>query len=174
MNTIEAANESELIDYWIKKACWDNGMSDLKINYTFNKRMTKCLGQAIYKHKTIELSVPLWPRMSDKRHVVIHEACHIIAFAKHGTRIKGHGIEWKQCMLNAGVAPERTYDIDRTGLVRQYKKYSAACACVSVWVSGVRAAKIKKGELACGKCKATLVLTGYVYPDDDATIAKSA
>jgi len=89
-------------------------------------------------------------------------------------RIRGHGIEWKQCMLNAGVVPKRLYDIDRTGLVRQYKKYSAACACVSVWVSGVRAAKIKKGELACGKCKATLVLTGYVYPDDDATIAKSA
>ena len=34
----------------------------------------------------IRLSIPLWPRASDqdRRETVIHEACHLIAFYKHG------------------------------------------------------------------------------------------
>jgi predicted SprT family Zn-dependent metalloprotease len=54
---------------------------------------------------------------------VIHEACHIIVWQKFSQLVAAHGTEWKQAMMNCGVQPERTHDVDRTGLARRQKRF---------------------------------------------------
>jgi SprT protein len=85
------------------------------------------MGDAAYNPITfqarIRLSIPLWPRASDKDRMetVIHETCHIIIFYKHGQFVTNHGVEWRQAMKNCGVEPTRLHSVDRTGLVRRQR-----------------------------------------------------
>jgi SprT protein len=95
----------------------------------WNPRFTRRLGDAVFNPTTfqskIRLSIPLWPRASiqDRMETVVHETCHIIVWHKFGLFIAAHGPEWKQAMRNCGIQPERTHDVDRTGLARRQKRF---------------------------------------------------
>jgi len=115
---------------WIDKACDDNGVPELKhkIDFEFNDRFTRRLGDAVYKPKKkrgrIRLSTSLWQRATEdeQRETVIHEACHVVVGYKHG-RVQAHGDEWKRAMRNCGLVPERTHCVDRKGIARKQKRW---------------------------------------------------
>ena len=97
------------IKRWVRFACESNGVSELAqaIIVEWNPRFTRKMGDARYNQFTylakIRLSLPLWPRASQKerQETVIHEACHIIAAYKHGPFIRNHGAEWREAMRTA-------------------------------------------------------------------------
>lgn len=167
MQALIIPSEADKIKSWIHFACQSNGVSALapKIVFRFRKRFTRILGQAFAQRKLLEFSAPLWARASEseRKQVVIHEACHIIAYFKYGYDIKPHGREWKMCMEEAGAMPLRCHSVNRNGLKRQYVKYEVSCECVTVWIGHVRAAQVREGKLACKRCKVKLKLTGKVY-----------
>jgi len=115
---------------WIDKACDDNGVPELKhkIDFEFNGKFTRRLGDARYRQKTkrglIRLSTPLWPRATEaeQRDTVIHEACHVVVGYKYGN-VQSHGKEWKQAMWNCGLEAERTHCLDRTGIARKQVRW---------------------------------------------------
>jgi len=171
MQALVVQSEADKIKSWVYFACQANGVSSLsaKISYRFRKQFTRILGQAFAQKKLIEFSTPLWARADEeqRRQVVIHEACHIIAYHKYGYGIKAHGREWKKCMVEAGVPPLRCHDVNRYGLKKQYVKYAVQCARTSVWVGHVRAAKVRANKLFCKRCKKKLKLTGQTYRPDE-------
>jgi len=123
-----AVDRAKQIRGWIDFACDSNGVPELKykIDFEFNASFTSRIGDASWNRKgcqrgRIRLSVQLWSRASevDQYETVIHEACHIIAYYKFGTRIEPHGTEWKQTMGACDVEPERCHQVDRTGLKRK-------------------------------------------------------
>jgi SprT protein len=116
---------------WVRLACECNDVSELAqtIVIEWNRRFTRRLGDAVFNPITfqskIRLSIPLWPRASiqDRMETVVHEACHLIVWHKFGLFIAAHGPEWKQAMEKCGVEPERTHDVDRTGLACHQKRF---------------------------------------------------
>jgi SprT protein len=54
---------------------------------------------------------------------VVHETCHIIVWHKFNQFVKPHGSEWKAAMANCGLQPERTHDVDRSGLYRPQRRF---------------------------------------------------
>jgi predicted SprT family Zn-dependent metalloprotease len=155
------------IKIWIDKACHANNALSIrnKIKFKFCKSMTRSFGLAYTQSYFIKFSSPLWERAStkDKKQVVIHEVCHIIASHKHGNDIKDHGNEWATCMVKAGVKPDRCHTVDTTGLTKQYVKYAIACACAAVWTSHIKASQVKRKKLKCNKCKHKIILTGQTW-----------
>ena len=115
---------------WIRFACDSNNVDELAqvIIVEWNPRFTKRLGDAGYSPTTnrarIRLSIPLWPRSTEegRRETVIHEACHLIAFYKHGV-VAAHGHEWRLAMRNCGLQPTRLHSVDRTGLARRHRRF---------------------------------------------------
>jgi len=118
------------IKEWIWFACQRNDAEELAqaIIVEWNSRFTRRLGDGVYSPITfrarIRLSLPLWPRASEKerRETVIHEACHCIVGYKFGV-VAPHGPEWKQAMTNCGVEPLRHHNVDRTGLARRRRLF---------------------------------------------------
>jgi SprT protein len=125
-----SSEEDRHIRSWIRFACDSNHVDELAqvIVVEWNGRFTRRLGDAAYNSITyrarIRLSLPLWPRATeeDRRETVIHEACHLIAFYKHG-QVSAHGSEWKAAMKNCGVEPLRLHTVDRSGLTRRQKRF---------------------------------------------------
>jgi SprT protein len=163
----KTTHSDEEIISWIEFTCTKNGVPELAkdILFHFRSRLTRCLGRALPRNKVIELSTPLWARATheERRQVVIHEVCHIIADNKHGFGIKAHGPEWKRCMALAGAPADRLHQIDRTGLRRQYVKYEAGCACRVLWIGHVRASHVRKGQISCTRCGSAMTLTGKTF-----------
>ena len=167
MQALVVQTEENKIKSWIYFACQANGVSAFssKIIHRFRKNFTRILGQALATRNLIEISQPLWERASEeqRKQVVVHEACHLIAHCKHGNEIKPHGPEWKKCMVAAGASPLRCHNVNRDGLKRQYVKYAVQCACTSVWVGHVKAAKVRANKFSCKRCKNKVKLTGETY-----------
>ncbi len=164
-------NESQEIRSWIDFACECNNVPELKhkIDFSFNGRFTRKLGDATYRNERgkIRLSSPLWPRTSpeEQRATVIHEACHVVAFYnawKKGVRIQGHGIEWKDCMIRCNLTPDIYHCIDRTGLKRKTKRYDIiTCPRESkCQVTQRRYTRVKNGgcTLSCSHCQSLITI----------------
>jgi SprT protein len=120
------SSDDRHIREWLCFACNQNSVPELAqvIVVEWNARFTRRMGDALYSPSTfrarIRLSIPLWERASeqDRRETVIHEACHLVVFYKHPNAAQ-HGPEWREAMRNCGVEPQRTHNVDRTGLVRR-------------------------------------------------------
>lgn len=114
---------------WIDLACDSNDVPELKhkIDFEFNGRFTRRLGDAIYNRRKgrgfIRLSAPLWPRATEeeRRETVIHEACHVVVGYKYQNQkvVDAHGGEWRSAMNLCGLEPLRTHRVDRTGIARR-------------------------------------------------------
>jgi len=93
----------------IKHTCDMNGVPWLAslINFRFNNKLTSTWGKAHGDKKLIELSTLMWLARPEERYdTVVHEVCHIIVWYKHGSRVKHHGKEWRECMRHAKVNPK--------------------------------------------------------------------
>ena len=152
---------------YVEFACAMCGCETLarRIDISFNSRFTSRMGDASTKYMRIRVSKPLWPIASpvQRRAIVIHEACHIIADRTFGRRC-GHGSRWKKVMRMCGERPLRCHDVDTSSLKRRRARYKVVgCSCGHVdSVSFVKASRIRKGvsEYICKKCDNKLQLTG--------------
>lgn len=133
---------------WIDFALDRNEVGYLSnlIQVRWNKRFIRKFAEAGYGacpiRAIIRLSPLIWERASetDRRETIIHEACHIVAFHLHGTKIKPHGIEWQQAMTKCDVEPTRCHTIPLIGInrfhVRECPKAKAERCYVSRRVFG--------------------------------------
>jgi len=86
---------------------------------TVNARLRSSLGRAFPGRWRIELHkglIEATPALVDE--VVSHEAAHLVAYARHGYRIRPHGREWAALMRAAGHAPKARHDEVLPGLSR--------------------------------------------------------
>ena len=72
-------------------------------------------GMAYFRINTIGLSRNLLTDEERLRSTLVHEYAHLLAVERHGTKAAGHGVHWKQAMLDLGAKPERThcYQVER-------------------------------------------------------------
>lgn len=150
------------IQKWIDQACDCNFVPELKdkIDFEFNSRFTRKLGDACFFYKTgrgrIRLSGPLWERATDtqKYETVIHETCHVVVVYKFKHKTKPHGSEWKTAMRNCSVLPKRTHNVDRTGLRKNSSKYLISnCPKQQCTLGPINYKKLVSGTIfACTKC----------------------
>jgi predicted SprT family Zn-dependent metalloprotease len=99
----------------------------LNVGILFSNRFTRRIGEARYYEPRqgiparglIRLSTKLFAIVPEdtRRHVVIHETCHLVADHEaycNGLKIRAHGKEWKLLMKRCGVQPQRLIAVNQT------------------------------------------------------------
>lgn len=90
---------------------------------------------------------------------VPHEVAHVVAFAKHGARIRPHGAEWQAVMRHFGVEPSRChrYDVSRLR-TRSLQRFLYRCGCGTHEISSIRHNRIcRQGTVyLCRRCRLPL------------------
>ncbi len=89
---------------------------------------------------------------------VPHEVAHLIAFARHGARIRPHGAEWVAIMRRFGAQPRRCHDYDVSGLkTRQLRELDYHCACRGHRLTSIRHHRVLAGQTyICRQCGSPL------------------
>ena len=89
---------------------------------------------------------------------VPHEVAHLVAYARHGSRIRPHGPEWQAIMRHFGVAPERCHRYDLSALsVRSVREFDYHCTCRGHRLSSIRHHRVLAGrDYICRHCATTL------------------
>ncbi|MFP4061806.1 MAG: SprT-like domain-containing protein [Halochromatium sp.] len=87
-------------------------------------------------------------------HTVPHEVAHVLAYWRHGARIRPHGPEWQRIMRQLGAEPTRCHDYDIGGLqARQLQYFDYHCGCMTHRLSSIRHNKVAKGQrYLCKRC----------------------
>jgi SprT protein len=85
---------------------------------------------------------------------VPHEVSHLVAFARHGARIRPHGAEWEAIMRQFGVEPARCHNYDVTGLkARSLRELDYHCTCRSHRLTTIRHHRVLAGQTyICRQC----------------------
>ncbi|MHC4302812.1 MAG: SprT family zinc-dependent metalloprotease [Planctomycetota bacterium] len=149
-----------------------NGCPEIfdRITVEWNGRFTRRMGDATYGTYRIRLSSPLWPRASvdEQENTVAHEVCHIVAVHLYGWGAKGHGADWRGCMVRAGFNPTRCHNVDRAGLARKNTRTMVRvyCGCPdgltitkNLWTRTLRNGEWVNGtniRRFCRKCRQNL------------------
>jgi predicted SprT family Zn-dependent metalloprotease len=152
---------------WIRYACDSCGVPELaeRIKLVWSRRLTRSKGIAsrdkgVY---TIKLSPELFRRDNEQGNIdtVVHEACHIIEYYKHGTG--GHGARWERYMRRCGLKPVRCHNVDNTGLVRRYL-YECPNGCYPEFKLSTRMHnQVRRGQYRlCNRCKSRISWSGRV------------
>ncbi|WP_217706589.1 SprT family zinc-dependent metalloprotease [Salinivibrio sp. EAGSL] len=92
--------------------------------------------------------------------VIPHEVCHLVTFALYG-RVKPHGPEWRDLMINLFNAPANTtHRLDITAV--QGKTFSYQCRCGPVALTIRRHHKVQRGQATyrCKQCQQVLTPVG--------------
>lgn len=152
--------EQEMADA-ISFACKTCNVPELakQIKVEYNDRLRTTGGLAYPNQNRIELSTELFSQFTKdgQREVLIHEACHLIAFHKTGKG--GHDKTWKACMVACGLPPNRCYkpSMLRNPPIRPVMLADSTFACTCR--KGVRISEYKqtlaangKGTLVCAFC----------------------
>ena len=91
---------------------------------------------------------------------VPHEVAHyVVDMLYNAGRVRPHGAEWQQVMLSLGAEPKATGNYDLSGIpVRQQKRYSYQCNCMTHRISSARHNKILRGKAQyyCRNCKSPI------------------
>lgn len=145
----------------IEKTCKRCGFPKLgsKIPFTFNKRYTDSLGAA--GGGAIEFSTLLWARATpeQRKQVIIHEVCHVLAEEKYGDTIKPHGEEWQSMMRIAGTQPLIYHEVDNDDLYKPQKRFNIRCLSCNaiIRISKNKRTRLKNGkQYPCKKCRKLL------------------
>ncbi|MGH1485828.1 MAG: SprT-like domain-containing protein [Cellvibrionaceae bacterium] len=92
-----------------------------------------------------------------------HEVAHYITDCRYGlSKIRPHGVEWKQTMRDLGAEPIVRADYDLSGIpIKRVQRYSYSCQCREVELTAYRHKKIQRGlqEYRCKDCLQSLVLS---------------
>ena len=89
---------------------------------------------------------------------VPHEVAHLVAYARHGSRIRPHGPEWQAIMRHFGVAPERCHRYDVSAVRgRSLREFDYHCSCRGHRLSSIRHHRVLAGrDYICRHCSTTL------------------
>jgi SprT protein len=89
---------------------------------------------------------------------VPHEVAHLIAFARHGTRIRPHGAEWVAIMRHMGAEPKRCHAYDVSGLaIRRLRELDYHCNCRDHRLTSIRHHRVLAGQTyVCRQCGSPL------------------
>lgn len=91
---------------------------------------------------------------------VTHEVAHYIVDCLHGLRrVKPHGVEWRQVMMDLGAVPKATGSYDLTGIPTvHYQRFSYYCGCRLHELTLIRHRKIQRGraKYLCQYCHNSL------------------
>jgi len=101
----------EVLDLW--------QVIDLRaaIGIRWNGRLRTTVGRALLDDMVVELNPRLLARHPDQvRHVLVHEAAHLVVRRLHGSAAAPHGKVWKGYMRQAGESTRATHDLDVDGL----------------------------------------------------------
>lgn len=90
------------------------------------------------------------------RRTVPHETAHVVAYQRHGPRIRPHGEEWKSVMALLGADARRCHDYDTgTARVRRLTRHAYHCDCREHALTSIRHNRIRAGQRylcrVCGK-----------------------
>lgn len=85
---------------------------------------------------------------------VPHEVAHLLAYLRHGRRIRPHGPEWRAIMLQLGAAPERCHRYDLTRVPRRaLRVFPYHCGCGDHELSTIRHHRVLAGQTyLCRRC----------------------
>ncbi len=87
------------------------------IRIHWNPRLRTTIGRALLDELVLELNPRLLARHPDQvRHVLIHEAAHLVVRRLYGPDEAPHGRVWKAYMRLAGESTKATHDLDVSGL----------------------------------------------------------
>lgn len=89
---------------------------------------------------------------------VPHEVAHLLAYCRHGARIRPHGREWRALMELFGVAPERCHSYDLSVLPgRVLRQFDYHCACRGHQLTSIRHRRVLAGQVyLCRDCATPL------------------
>ncbi|MCG6896583.1 MAG: SprT-like domain-containing protein [Thiocapsa sp.] len=93
------------------------------------------------------------------RETVPHEVGHIVAFIRHGTRIRPHGAEWQTIMRHFGAYPSRCHRFDTSTLrARTLRRFSYRCGCRTHQLSSIRHNRVLAAGVVylCPRCRQPL------------------
>jgi SprT protein len=89
---------------------------------------------------------------------VPHEVAHLIAFLRHGPRIRPHGPEWRAIMEQLGAVPERCHRYDVSRIPRRVARvFTYHCACAEHELTSIRHHRVLAGQTyLCRRCAGPL------------------
>lgn len=94
---------------------------------------------------------------------VPHEVAHYIVDCRFGLRkVRPHGQEWKQLMVQFGVEPHVTCRYDMNGVPqRRQQRFEYRCGCRNHQLTTIRHNKMQRGEsrYLCKTCRQPLAWT---------------
>jgi SprT protein len=101
---------------------------------------------------------------------VPHEVAHLAAFARHGTRIRPHGPEWRAIVRRLGGVGERCHRYDLASApVRELCRFDYHCGCRNHRLSSIRHRRVLAGQVyVCRSC------AGPLRPGHDALLGAPA
>jgi predicted SprT family Zn-dependent metalloprotease len=79
------------------------------------KGMRVSAGMAYFQKGSIGLSIPLLDSEERLISTLKHEYAHLLAYSRHGRKGTGHGIHWRNAMVELGEKPEvhHRYEVER-------------------------------------------------------------
>lgn len=113
-------------------------------------------GSALIRYNTALLNLHPTQFIAE---TVPHEVAHVVAFTKHGGRIRPHGGEWQAVMRHFGVEPSRCHRFDVSRLrTRSLQRFLYRCGCGSHEISSIRHNRIRRQGTVylCRRCRQPL------------------
>ncbi|GJL83030.1 MAG: protein SprT [marine bacterium B5-7] len=93
---------------------------------------------------------------------VTHEVAHyVVDMVNRGRRVRPHGDEWRQVMMDFNVIPEVRHQCDLSGIpVRRQRRFDYECDCQEHALSTVRHNRVVAGRVVyrCKQCGSALQL----------------
>lgn len=106
------------------------------------KKLRVTAGQAFYGRK-LTLSDIVLKTEEQLRSTLIHEYAHLLAFERAGKRGKGHGLVWRQAVIDLGGEPSIYHQYP---CKRNQRRQTVTYRCVSCGVSFDRNRRLGKIE----------------------------
>lgn len=142
------------IDSIIELACEANGIDELssKISVKTSSRLKTTGGKAYASKNLITVGIAFWEAATEeeKEQLIYHEICHIITW--YIFKKRGHGLAWKNCMINCNVKPERCHHVKTTAMKTGF------CKCGEKGMGSIRYKRMVNEErkYICCTCKSVI------------------
>ena len=118
-----------------------------KITVNISSGLLVCAGKAMIRRDLIKLNHRLLKdHTKEIRDTFGHELAHFLEYWQYGT--VGHGIVWKSIMVELGLPPNRTHDLDVNKLHTTFK-YECLCQEHSLSLRKHNAILLGKSERQC-------------------------
>lgn len=150
------AVEAATAGWWARLVATYPGLQRVPVPAVAWLRRGATAGRADFQRWLVAFNRPMLERDDGYRIIlpgtVVHELAHLAAFRLHGSR--GHDAAWRGIMARMGITPQRTHDLDVTGLPGVQRRWRYRCACGETQLTTTRHNRIQRGTQAyrCTRC----------------------